>query len=159
MYEAVLRTQKYIISVIPSFINIKRCLEESNISMNDLQMETSQLLKKECEKLFGRTVSNAEIDVLYPHHVGHWIGLDLHDTHSVSKNLKLKKGMTLTVEPGLYIPDSPDFPEAFRGIGVRIEDDVVVGNKMSGGPLVLTAEAPKEVDDIEAVMSGEIKSL
>lgn len=67
--------------------------------------------------------------------------------------------MALTVEPGLYIPDSPNFPEEFRGIGVRIEDDIVVGDNKSGGPIVLTAEAPKEVDDIESVISGAIKNL
>lgn len=138
---------------------IKLCIEESSISLNGLQRETSRCLKEECEKLFNRNISNAEMETLYPHHVGHWIGLDLHDIHSVSKNIKLTKGMALTVEPGLYIPDSPKFPEAFRGIGIRIEDDVVVGDKNSGGPLVLTAEAPKEVDDIEAIMNGIIKHL
>ena len=124
-----------------------------------MQNETSKRLKEECERLFARRVSSSEIDDLYPHHVGHWIGLDLHDTHTVSKNIKLRKGMALTVEPGLYIPDSPNFPEAFRGIGIRIEDDIIVGDKTSGGPIVLTAEAPKEVDDIEAIMSGKIKIM
>ncbi len=59
------------------------------------------------------------------------------------------------IEPGLYIPDSPTYPPEYRGIGIRIEDDVVVGGKESGGaPLVLTTEAPKEISDIEAVMAG-----
>jgi intermediate cleaving peptidase 55 len=159
VYEAVLRTQKHIISVILVKLKLKLCREELHISLNDLQRETAKRLRDECGRLFGRHISHAESEILYPHHVGHWIGLDLHDTHSISKNIKLKKGMALTVEPGLYIPDSLDFPEAFRGIGVRIEDDIVVGDDKSGGPIVLTAEAPKEVDDIEAVMSGAIKTL
>lgn len=96
---------------------------------------------------------------MYPHHVGHWIGLDLHDTETISRNIKLRKGMTVTVEPGLYIPDSLEYPPKFRGIGIRIEDDVAVGCKMSGGPIVLTAEAPKEVDDIEALIAGITKPL
>jgi intermediate cleaving peptidase 55 len=130
-----------------------------NLSLNDLQKETAKLLREECGRLFGRQISHYELEILYPHHVGHWIGLDLHDTHSISKNTKLKKGMTLTIEPGLYIPDSLNFPEAFRGIGVRIEDCIAVGNDFTGGPIVLTAEAPKEVDDIEQIMSGAIKTL
>ena len=127
--------------------------------MNGLQTETCKLLTVECEKLFGRKVSSAELDELYPHHISHWIGLDLHDTHSISKNTNLRKGMALTVEPGLYIPDSPKYPEEFRGIGVRIEDDVIVGDSASGGPIILTAEAPKEVEDIEAIMSGAIQNF
>ena len=95
--------------------------------------------------------------MLYPHHVGHWIGLDLHDTNSISKNVKLRKGMALTVEPGLYIPDTLNYPADFRGIGIRIEDDIVVGDNISGGPLILTSEAPKEVADIEAIMNGLIQ--
>jgi Xaa-Pro aminopeptidase len=65
--------------------------------------------------------------------------------------------MTITVEPGLYIPDNPRYPPQFRGIGIRIEDDIAIGCKASGGPIVLTAEAPKEVDDIEALMAGITK--
>ena len=94
------------------------------------------------------------MDTLYPHHIGHYIGLDLHDTPTMSKGLKLEKGMIVTIEPGLYIPNSPEYPAEYRGIGIRIEDDVAVGNAATGGPIVLTAEAPKEIEDIEAVMAG-----
>ena len=138
---------------------IKKCTEESDVSLNMLQDETFDLLREECSKLFKRSVSTQEMERLYPHHVGHWIGLDLHDTETVSRNTKLKPGMTLTVEPGLYIPNEPQYPEDFRGIGIRIEDDVAVGKTIAEGPLVLTAEAPKEVEDIEAVMSGSIVYL
>jgi Xaa-Pro aminopeptidase len=57
--------------------------------------------------------------------------------------------MVLTVEPGLYIPDAEDIPEAYRGIGIRIEDDVAV---TATGHDVLTADVPKEVAEIEALM-------
>jgi intermediate cleaving peptidase 55 len=86
---------------------------------------------------------------LYPHHVGHYLGLDVHDTSSISRSKVLENGMCITIEPGLYIPDEDVYGE-FRGIGIRIEDDVAV---TSDGPLVLSVEAPKEICDIEAVMA------
>ncbi len=61
----------------------------------------------------------------------------------------LEPGMTLTVEPGLYIRPADDVPERLGGIGVRIEDDVVVTR---GACEVLTAEAPKTIDEIEALI-------
>ena len=59
------------------------------------------------------------------------------------------------IEPGLYIPDHPSYPSEYRGIAIRIEDDIAIGGPKSGGePIILSAEAPKEIDDIEAVMAG-----
>ncbi|KAB0389777.1 hypothetical protein E2I00_014252 [Balaenoptera physalus] len=61
-----------------------------------------------------------------PHHVGHYLGMDVHDTPDMPRSLPLQPGMVITVEPGIYIPeDDKDAPERFRGLGVRIEDDVV----------------------------------
>ena len=98
-----------------------------------------------------------EMHRLYPHHVGHWLGMEVHDTPSIPRSRKLKGGQVITIEPGLYIPDLPEYPNQYRGIGVRIEDDVLVGGPSTdsaGLPIVLSAEAPKEIDDIEAVMAG-----
>jgi intermediate cleaving peptidase 55 len=89
------------------------------------------------------------MNMLYPHHVGHYIGLDVHDTPSISRRLALRPGMVITIEPGLYIPRSDMYPKEYQGIGIRIEDDVAI---TSGGPLVLSSEAPKEVSDIEELM-------
>jgi len=88
----------------------------------------------------------------YMHRTGHWLGLDVHDAGEYKREGKwrpLVPGMVLTVEPGLYIRAAPDVPERLRDIGVRIEDDVLV---REGGCEVLTAEAPKRIDDIEALM-------
>ncbi|XP_057597217.1 xaa-Pro aminopeptidase 3 isoform X3 [Hippopotamus amphibius kiboko] len=86
-----------------------------------------------------------------PHHVGHYLGMDVHDTPDMPRSLSLQPGMVITVEPGIYIPeDDKDAPERFRGLGVRIEDDVVV---TEDSPLILSADCPKEMNDIEQICS------
>lgn len=83
--------------------------------------------------------------------------MDVHDTPEISRTAPVKAGQVLTIEPGIYIPNSAEYPAEYRGIGIRIEDNVLVGGEATGGaPVVLSAEAPKEVDDIEAVMNGLI---
>ena len=99
-----------------------------------------EILEKETYKRF------------YMHRTGHWLGLDVHDAGDYKRSgswRALQPGMTLTVEPGLYIRAAPDVPEALRDIGIRIEDDVVV---TENGCEVITAEAPKAAADIEALM-------
>ncbi len=90
----------------------------------------------------------------YMHKTGHWLGLDVHDVgdYRVDGEFReLEPGMVVTVEPGLYIAaDAKDVPEKFRGIGIRIEDDIAVTR---GAPDVLSSGVPKEVDAIEALMA------
>lgn len=91
----------------------------------------------------------------YLHSTSHWLGLDVHDVGSYrvdGEPRPLEPGMVVTIEPGLYIPDAEDIPVAYRGIGIRIEDDVAVTE--SGGE-VLTPQAPKAADEIEALMRGD----
>ena len=92
----------------------------------------------------------------YPHRIGHFLGLDVHDvgvlTEADGKARKLRAGMVITVEPGLYIPDDSDIPRPLRRIGVRIEDDVLITAK---GCEVLTAAAPKTPAAIEKLQRGE----
>ncbi len=89
----------------------------------------------------------------YMHGTSHWLGLDVHDVGAYYKEGEsrlLEDGMVLTIEPGLYIPaDAEDAPERFRGIGIRIEDDVLV---TSDGNRVLTAGVPKAIEQIEAIV-------
>jgi Xaa-Pro aminopeptidase len=91
----------------------------------------------------------------YMHNTSHWLGLDVHDVGAYSADggsRPLAPGMVLTIEPGLYIdPDDEQAPERFRGIGVRIEDDVLVTD---GAPDVLTAAVPKTVAEIEATVGS-----
>jgi Xaa-Pro aminopeptidase len=90
----------------------------------------------------------------YMHKTGHWLGLDVHDAgdYRVDGEFRvLEPGMVVTVEPGLYIaPDLKGVPAKFRGIGIRIEDDVVV---TSGDPEVISDGVPKDADAIEALMA------
>ena len=96
----------------------------------------------------------------YMHGTSHWLGLDVHDVGAyVVKNgnekpkpRPLAAGMTYTIEPGLYVsPDDPNAPEQFKGIGIRIEDDVVITDD---GLINLTRDIPKTADDIEAWVKG-----
>ncbi len=94
----------------------------------------------------------------YMHRAGHWLGMDVHDVgdYKVGGEWRvLEEGMVLTIEPGIYVsPDDLDVDEKWRGIGIRIEDDVVITAK---GNKVLTAKVPKKVDEIEALMAAAQK--
>ena len=91
----------------------------------------------------------------YMHRTGHWLGLDVHDVgeYKIDNEWRLlEPGMVLTIEPGLYLDDSRKIPKRYRNIGIRVEDDVVVTND---GHEVLTADVPKSIEGIEAVMSQD----
>jgi Xaa-Pro aminopeptidase len=88
----------------------------------------------------------------YMHRTGHWLGLDVHDAGDYKTGgawKPLVPGMTLTVEPGCYVRPADGVPERFWNVGVRIEDDALV---TASGCEIVTAEAPKRADDIEALM-------
>jgi len=117
-----------------------RVLAQGMLDLRLLSGSLDEALEKETYKRF------------YMHRTGHWLGLDVHDAGEYKRGAdwrRLAPGMALTVEPGLYIRAADDVPEALRDIGVRIEDDVVV---TEGGCEVITAEAPKRIEDIEALM-------
>jgi len=117
-----------------------RVLAQGMLDLKLLEGSLEAVLEKESYKRF------------YMHRTGHWLGMDVHDAGEYKRAgawRALAPGMTLTVEPGLYIGAAHDVPEPLRGIGVRIEDDVVV---TAGECEVLTAQAPKAVAEIEALM-------
>jgi len=110
--------------------------------------------------LKGKTkdlIKKKEYMKYYMHGVGHYLGLDVHDAgryfndQTAKESKPFAPGMVLTVEPGLYIPpDDKSAPAKYRGIGVRIEDDVLVTEE---GNRNLTASVPKDADEIEAIMA------
>ncbi|MBK7824285.1 aminopeptidase P N-terminal domain-containing protein [Nannocystis sp.] len=121
-------------------------------------------LRRLCEGMRALGLLTASVDEIrekelykkyYPHRTSHWLGADVHDLGRY--NLRgvarpLAAGYVLTVEPGLYIPaDDASAPPELRGLGIRIEDDVLV---TAAGPEVLTAGVPKRVAEIEALLGA-----
>ena len=98
-------------------------------------------------------IANNSFRRWYMHGTSHWLGMDVHDVGSygsAGESQDLQPGMLLTIEPGLYIAgDDEQAPERFRGIGIRIEDDILV---TSNGPFNLTSRVPKSVEGIEAIV-------
>jgi Xaa-Pro aminopeptidase len=146
VYEVVLDAQKAAIQEVQvgnpyenAHLKAVRVLTEGLVDLGLLSGSIDQLIEENKYREF------------YMHRTGHWLGLDVHDVgaYKISEQEwhKLAPGNVLTVEPGLYIaPDCETVPEAFRGIGIRIEDDVLVTKK---GPKVLTHAVPKEIKDLE----------
>lgn len=112
------------------------------------------LLKGSVSKL----IKNEKYKQFYMHRIGHWLGMDVHDVGDYKVNQEwrlLQAGMVLTVEPGLYIPENcKSVDKKWRGIGIRIEDDVLV---TKNGYEILTHEVPKTITEIETLMA-EAKS-
>jgi Xaa-Pro aminopeptidase len=117
-----------------------KVLTQGLVDLGLLIGDVATLIEKEAYKPF------------YMHKTGHWIGLDVHDVGAYKIKgewRELKPGMVLTVEPGLYVaPDEFSVDEKWRGIGIRIEDDILVTDT---GHLVLSENVPKSVVDVEAL--------
>ena len=129
----------------------KLAVASNGYSLAELHRRSVEMLATELRALnFSLTLGVLE-RVLYPHYLGHWLGIDLHDTSSIERSRRLRPGMVLTIEPGLYIPDDPAFPREYRGIGMRVEDDVAVRDHDN---IVLSADAPKEIADVEGACRG-----
>lgn len=116
---------------------VVRTLTKGLVRLGLLSGEVDELIEKEAFKAF------------YPHRTSHWLGLDVHDVGSyfvAGESRPLEVGMVLTIEPGLYIrEDDASVGEEWRGIGVRIEDDILV---TQGEPENLTRAAPKSVAEV-----------
>jgi Xaa-Pro aminopeptidase len=108
------------------------------------------------ERGLSRALKDEAYKEFYMHRVGHWIGMDVHDVgnYRIAGNWRpLVPGMVTTIEPGIYIsPNNRKIPKKWRGIGVRIEDDVLV---TESGYRILSEGIPKTVVEIEAFMSKQ----
>ena len=136
LYEVILKVQRSCISL---------CRESSSISLDKIHKIAENGLKDGLEQL-GFDMSGPALDTLFPHHVGHYIGLDVHDSPGYSRKETLVEGHCITIEPGIYVPDNERWPKHFRGMGIRIEDSVCVQKE---SPLILTTEAVKEVSKLK----------
>jgi len=105
---------------------------------------------------FNKLIEDQAYKDFYMHRAGHWLGMDVHDVgdYKVANEWRvLEVGMAMTVEPGIYVaPDNQKVAKKWRGIGIRIEDDVLV---TKDGHKVLSAAVPKTVADIESLMAGK----
>lgn len=150
VYALVLVAQKEAIrmvapgATIPSIHqHVCEVMVEGLLSLDLLQGKKEEIIKTGAYRRF------------YPHQTSHWLGMDVHDLGRYvtdrGEPRKLEAGMCLTIEPGFYVqPSDLDAPAQFRDIGIRIEDDLLVtitGNE------VLTRDAPKEIEEIEALRS------
>ncbi|PJA51925.1 MAG: Xaa-Pro aminopeptidase [Candidatus Marinimicrobia bacterium CG_4_9_14_3_um_filter_48_9] len=147
LYEEVLNCQNAI---------IERC--KPGVTVQSLHQQAVEILVDGMVKiglLTGKPedlIESGEYQKYYMHRTGHWMGMDVHDRGDYRKNGEdriLEPGMVFTVEPGLYIPLNSDAPEKFRGIGIRIEDDILITRD---GYENLT-HTPKSVEDIERLCS------
>lgn len=118
-----------------------------NIQKDIFKIIKPGLALKDIDNQFKALVSEKGYKKYIKHGITHHIGLDVHDVWSSDT---LKQGMVITVEPGLYIPeDDKDIDQKYRGIAIRIEDDVLVTNT---GCVVLSKNIPKEIKDIKSII-------
>jgi Xaa-Pro aminopeptidase len=146
IYELVLRAQEECIEMVRPGVTMEEMhqrsveiLTEGMVRLGLLEGDPAKLIEEETYKKY------------YMHRLGHYLGLDVHDVgryHTDGQQSRpVEAGMVMTVEPGLYIAaDAEGAPDKYRGIGVRIEDDVLV---TADGHRVLTDKAPKQVEEIE----------
>lgn len=139
LYEAVLRVQR---------AGVALCRADARMSLDGIHRATEAALRTELSALGFDVGRPGSLEALFAHHVGHYVGLDVHDCPGYGRDVALRPGHCVTIEPGVYVPDDERYPRHFRGMGIRIEDSVCVDEE---GPLVLTTEAVKEVVDIEAL--------
>ncbi|MCE0558666.1 Xaa-Pro aminopeptidase [Motilimonas sp. E26] len=148
IYQLVLDAQEAALAALGPGKSIKQAndivlniMVSGLLELGIMQGEVEQLIEEQAYKAF------------YMHGLSHWLGLDVHDVgdyQSVDRSRLLAPGMVITVEPGLYISSSADVDPKWHGIGVRIEDDIVITQQ---GIDNLTAAAPKSIADIEALMA------
>lgn len=150
VYQAVLDVQKKVIAAV-----------RPGLPFNDLQDLGTQLLTDALLELGLLTGRKEDIIAAglqkkyYPHGIGHFLGMDVHDAglylDRQGNRREIEPGMVFTVEPGIYIPWNDEVAaEKYRGIGVRIEDNILVTNS---GVEILTQDCPKEIADIEKAMA------
>ena len=148
LYNAVLKALEASISVSVvgnQFMDVHRTavrsLTESLVALGFLDGDIDTLIEEEKYKKW------------FMHGTSHWLGLDVHDVGAYAKSgnsILLEPGMVFTIEPGLYVAEGDESaPEEFRGMGIRIEDDILISED---GPINLTEAVPKTIAEIEKLM-------
>ncbi len=147
LYQRVLDVQKTMIAAVKPGAHFK-LLNEKTISLLVDHMIDLKLFKQSKDQI----ISERLFTKYYPHSLGHFLGMDVHDVGAyfkadMSDPISFEPGNVITIEPGLYIPkDDEQAPPELRGLGVRIEDDILITEQAFE---VLTHDCPKEISDLE----------
>lgn len=153
LYQAILEVQlKSIEECAPGLVyqeiqtRASRRLTEALVQLKLLSGSLDELVESQAYKKY------------YPHGAGHWLGIDVHDVGPYfdrdGQGILLTPGHVITIEPGLYIPaHDEDAPEELRGVGIRIEDDILI---TESGYVNLTQACPKEIDALEAIVGAGV---
>jgi Xaa-Pro aminopeptidase len=148
VYEGVLKVQKTLLNYLRPGIVFRELHEMATALLTDLMLDLGLLNGRKSD-----IIEALEHKKYYPHGVGHWLGMDVHDVGLYlikDQPRPIQPNMCFTIEPGLYIPeDDTSAPQKFRGIGIRIEDDIRV---TQNGCEILTTAAPKEISELEAII-------
>ncbi|QFR49747.1 M24 family metallopeptidase [Sulfurimonas lithotrophica] len=148
VYNLVLKAQKEVFEAISPGVTRTKLQEVAVKSITKALIELG-VLKGDVKKL----IKNEKYKPYYPHGIGHWMGLDVHDScpykDEKGKEIVLAKGMVLTIEPGIYLDaDDKNVPKKYRGIGIRIEDDILI---TENGYENLSFGIAKTIEDIESL--------
>jgi len=151
LYELVLDVEEKIIAMVQEGVKrstlqqeAEKLLTQGMITLGILKGSVKKCMKKKLHKKY------------FPHGIGHYMGIDVHDQNPYktknNKEIPLKVGMVLTIEPGIYLPkDDKNIPKKYRGIGIRIEDNILVTKK---GYKNLSKGIVKSIKEIEALAKG-----
>ena len=148
LYEMVLDVQLKVIEYVKPGVTkselqhySEKLLTEGMLRLGILQGDLEELMESKAHKRY------------YPHGIGHWLGLDVHDVcpyYEGEEEIAFAAGMVLTIEPGIYLPkDCKEIPQKYRAIGIRIEDNILV---TESGNRNLSADIVKSVEEIEKMM-------
>jgi len=156
LYEGILDAQEKIINAIKPGISKQGIQEKSEVLLTAVMMDLGIL-----NGSFEEIMEKKSFKKYYPHGIGHWMGLDVHDTcpykDEKGNDILFAEGMVLTIEPAIYLPiDDLDIPQEYRGIGIRTEDDILVTSK---GFENLSSDIAKTVDEIEKACSKDYREF
>lgn len=150
VYEGVLKIQKELIEMVKPGLPFQTLHDTATSLLTDLMLELGLLSGRKDD-----IIKSMEHKKYYPHGVGHFLGMDVHDaglyfSKKGNEPRPIEENMVFTIEPGLYIPiDDLNAPDEYRGIGIRIEDNIRV---TSTGYENMTLKAPKEVSELEKII-------
>ncbi|RKF18671.1 Xaa-Pro aminopeptidase [Alginatibacterium sediminis] len=148
LYQIVLNAEEAAIAMLKPGVSIAQAnrvaleiMVTGMVELGIMHGDVDMLIEEEAYKEF------------YMHGLGHWIGIDVHDVgdyQDAKRTRPLQAGNVITIEPGLYIASDANVPAAYQGMGIRIEDDILI---TQDGHRNLTASAPKSIADIETLMA------